>query len=130
MATDNDLSSSRAKPDSPGGSCATLTGLLEALAGDREALADLVRDFLASCPEHLNSISAAVRAGNAQHLERSAHHFKGSLGIFCRNEPLALTQQLIDMGEHNDLTRAARTLELLEREMEQLVLSLEQYAGR
>ena len=65
-----------------------------------------------------------------RHLERSAHQFKGCLGIFCRTEPLSLTQRLIDMGERGTLAQAPRTLELLEGEMERLVASLREFTGR
>ena len=118
-----------APPGRPG-TPASLAGLLEALDGDREALSDLIGDFLASYPGHLQRISAAVRSGSASHLEKSAHQFKGSLGIFCRTEPLALTQCLMEMGERDALTQAPRTLELLEREMGPLVKSLREFTAR
>ena len=107
-----------------------LANLLDALEGDRAALVELIGDFLASYRGHLERISSAICHGDARHLEKSAHQFKGSLGIFCRSEPLNLTQSLIDMGERESLTQAPRTLELLEREMEQLVTSLREFAGR
>ena len=107
-----------------------LANLLEALEGDRAALVELIGDFLASYRGHLERISAAICDGDARHLEKSAHQFKGSLGIFCRSEPLSLTESLIDMGERESLTQAPRTLELLEREMEQLVTSLREFAGQ
>jgi HPt (histidine-containing phosphotransfer) domain-containing protein len=107
-----------------------LANLLDALEGDRAALVELIGDFLASYRSHLERISTAICDGDARHLEKSAHQFKGSLGIFCRSEPLSLTQSLIDMGERESLNQAPRTLELLEREMEQLVTGLRAFAGR
>jgi HPt (histidine-containing phosphotransfer) domain-containing protein len=104
-----------------------LQALLEALEGDREALVELIGDFLATYPGHLLHISEAICAGNARHLEKSAHKFKGSLGIFSRAEPLALTQRLIDMGERETLEQAPQTLDLLQCEMERLIQSLKTF---
>lgn len=101
-----------------------LSSLLDALEGDRQALNGLIGDFLASYRGHLDRMSGAISAGNARHLEKSAHQFKGSLGIFCRSEPLALTERLLEMGERQALTQAPHTLELLEQEMELLAANL------
>jgi HPt (histidine-containing phosphotransfer) domain-containing protein len=129
MDTENhDLPGALSAP--PRGAPATLSALLDALGGDRDALIGIVDDFLAVYPKHLKRISAAVRAGNAQQLEKSAHQFKGILGIFSRSAPLALTQRLIDMGERGTLTEAPQTLELLKEEMRQLALSLREFTGR
>jgi HPt (histidine-containing phosphotransfer) domain-containing protein len=114
--------------DNPCGTSAALANLLDALEGDREAVIGLIGDFLGSYRDHLGRISEAVGAGNAQLLEKSAHHFKGSLGIFCRTGPLSLTERLIEMGERDILTQAPHTLELLEGEMEKLALRLKEFA--
>jgi len=105
-----------------------LAGLLDALEGDQQALIGLIGDFLASYRGHLDRISGAICTGNARHLEKSAHQFKGSLGIFCHTGPLALTEQLMEMGEREALTQAPRTLELLEQEMEQLAANLREFS--
>jgi CheY-like chemotaxis protein/HPt (histidine-containing phosphotransfer) domain-containing protein len=104
-----------------------LSMLLEATEGDRGIVVELVGDFLASYRDRLDSMSAAISAGNAEDLEKSSHRFKGSLGLFSRTEPLNLTEQLIEMGERNSLAEAPRTLELLQMEMEKLVTSLMEF---
>jgi HPt (histidine-containing phosphotransfer) domain-containing protein len=128
MAQSTKLDYSKKIP--PRSSAEVLSELLAALEGDRQALEDLIGSFLASCQGHLQGISAAVHSENAQYLEKSAHHFKGSLGIFCQSEALAVTQRLIEMGEQNDLAQARQSLELLEQEVAALVLSLEDFMVR
>ena len=118
-----------ARRNSVPGASVELLALLDALEGDREALVELIGDFLATYPGHLLRISEAICAGDARHLQKSAHKFKGSLGIFSRAEPLALTQRLIDMGERETLDQAPQTLDLLEGEMEQLIHHLREVAG-
>jgi HPt (histidine-containing phosphotransfer) domain-containing protein len=129
MAKGNGVDASGLKKSSHS-SVEILSDLLAAMEGDRQALIDLIDSFLASYQAHLQHISAAVRSTNAQYLERSAHHFKGSLGIFCRTEALALTQSLMEMGEHNTLAQAPQTLELLEQEMATLAATLRAFIGR
>jgi len=117
----------RTPPRSP---AEILSDLLVTLEGDRQALSDLIGSFLASYQGHLQHISTAVCTGNAQYLEKSAHHFKGSLGIFCQTEALALTQRLMEMGERNTLAGAPEALELLEQEMAVLVGTLREFIDR
>ena len=118
---------SRKNPPSP---AEILFDLLVTLEGDRQALSDLIGSFLASYQGHLQQISDAVCAGNARYLEKSAHHFKGSLGIFCQTEALVLTQRLMEMGERNNLAGAPETLELLLQEMAALVATLREFIDR
>jgi HPt (histidine-containing phosphotransfer) domain-containing protein len=107
-----------------------LTDLLQALEGDREALGALIGSFLASYRGHLQHISAAIGSANATSLERSAHHFKGSLGIFCQTEALVLVQRLMEMGERNTLDQAPQALERLELEVAALAATLRAFIGR
>jgi len=106
-----------------------LADLLEAMEGNMDAVICIIEQFLACYGDHIGRISAAVSAGNAVELQASAHQFTASLGLFCRTEPLKLTQRLTEMGEKNSLTEAPRTLELLEVEMEKLVAGLTEFAG-
>jgi len=107
-----------------------LSHLLDALEGDQQALVDLIGDFLVSYPAQLERISAAISSGSARHLEKSAHHFKGCLGIFCHSEPLALTDRLLEMGEQENLVQAPEILQLLQQQMEQLAAGLREFSGR
>jgi HPt (histidine-containing phosphotransfer) domain-containing protein len=107
-----------------------LVELLEAVAGDRGIAIRLVGEFLASYRVSLDGISAAVSAGRAGEVERRAHQFKGCLGVFCRTEPLELTQRLIDLAEGNSIAEAPQTLNQLEIEMEKLVAGLTDFVAR
>jgi hypothetical protein len=107
-----------------------LADLLEAMEGNRAAVICIIEQFLSFYRDHIDRISAAVSAGNAGELQKNAHLFTSSLGLFCRTEPLKLTQHLTEMGERNSLTEAPRTLELLEMEMEKLVAGLTEFASR
>jgi HPt (histidine-containing phosphotransfer) domain-containing protein len=107
-----------------------LSDLLLALEGDREALRALIDSFLSSSPGHLQHISVAVSTANAPYLEKSAHHFKGSLGIFCQTEALALVQRLMEMGERKNLDQAPQALERLELEMVGLTETLRAFIDR
>jgi len=116
--------------ENPRSSKELLSDLLQALEGDREALDALIDSFLASYPGHLQHISVAVGTADAPYLEKSAHHFKGSLGIFCQTEALELVQRLMEMGERSNLDQAPQALERLEPEMVALSATLRAFIDR
>ena len=120
------ISAGAAAPEIP----EALVELMEAVAGDRSIAILLVGEFLVSYRASLDGISAAVMAGHAGELERRAHQFKGCLGVFCRTEPLELTQRLIELAEGKSLAEAPQTLEQLEIEMEKLVADLIDFVAR
>lgn len=107
-----------------------LANLLDATEGDRGLVVELIGEFLASYRDRMAEMASASRAGNAQGLEKSAHRLKGSLGLFCQEEPLQLTERLIAMGEGNNLTEVPWTVELLQLELEQLEVRLRAFARR
>jgi HPt (histidine-containing phosphotransfer) domain-containing protein len=60
---------------------------------------------------------------------RAAHCLKGELGYLDAAGASQAAQQLEDMGHENDLSHAAETLVVLEREMARLHLALKDPSG-
>jgi HPt (histidine-containing phosphotransfer) domain-containing protein len=54
---------------------------LDHTGGDRELLGQLCTVFLAECPTELQEVRAAVQAGSAYTIERTAHKLKGSTSV-------------------------------------------------
>jgi len=123
------LNERAATKDSGSETVDALANLLEAMQGNRGIVNEIIGEFLASFRDRLDEISAAVSAGNSGDLQKRAHLFTTSVGLFSRSEPLMLTQRLTEMGEQNNLEEAPRTLELLEMEMEKLAVELLEYSG-
>jgi HPt (histidine-containing phosphotransfer) domain-containing protein len=60
-----------------------LAALMDRLAGDRELLQELIGLYLDDEQTLIDQVAAAVAAGDAVWLGRSAHTLKGSVGNFC-----------------------------------------------
>ena len=56
--------------------------VLERVGGDKELLAEVVGLFLEDCPKLFEQMSAAIRRGDAEELQKVAHTLKGSVGNF------------------------------------------------
>jgi HPt (histidine-containing phosphotransfer) domain-containing protein len=60
-----------------------VAALMDRLDGDRELLRELIGLYLEDEPSLIDQMAAAVSAGDAPRLARSAHTLKGSVGNFC-----------------------------------------------
>lgn len=102
--------------------------LLEGVDGDRRLLRELIRVFLADCPQRLAEIKEAVRRGDAEALRRAAHTLKGSVGNFTAKKPFEVSQRLEAMGTDGDLDTAGDACATLERELTLLNVELRKLA--
>ena len=65
---------------------AALDTLLEAIGGDAQALADLIRSFIEDSPDLMARIETAARSGDAEALRTAAHTMKSSAADFGAGE--------------------------------------------
>src|SRR5712692_5744525 len=91
--------------------------LLAGVDGNRRLLRELVRLFLADCPQHLAEIKEAIRRGDAGALRRAAHTLKGSVGNFAAKNAFTAAQRLEIMGGEGDLDTAGEAGVTLESEL-------------
>lgn len=91
--------------------------LLEGVDGNRRLLHELVRLFLADCPQRLAKIKEAIRRGDAEALGRAAHALKGSVGNFAAKNAFAAAQRLEIMSRDGDLDTAGEACLTLESEL-------------
>jgi HPt (histidine-containing phosphotransfer) domain-containing protein len=98
--------------------------LLAGVDGDSRLLCELVRLFLADCPQGLAKIKNAIRCGDAGALGRAAHTLKGSVGNFATRNAFAAAQRLEIMGRDGDLDNAGKAFMTLESELARLTEEL------
>jgi two-component system, sensor histidine kinase and response regulator len=91
--------------------------LLAGVDGNRRLLREIVRLFLADCPQRLAEIKDAIRRGDAVALGRAAHTLKGSVGNFAAKNAFAAAQRLETMGRDGDLDTASDACVTLESEL-------------
>jgi two-component system sensor histidine kinase/response regulator len=102
---------------------------LDRLGGDEALLLELCQIFLEESPKQLQKVRQAVAEADAQAVMRAAHCLKGELGYLGAAGASQAAQQFEDMGHENDLSHAAETLVVLEREMASLHLALKDPSG-
>jgi PAS domain S-box-containing protein len=98
--------------------------LLAGVDGNRRLLRELVRLFLADCPQRLAEIKEAVRRGDSEALRIKAHTLKGSVGNFAAKHAFAAAQRLEIMGREKDLAEAGDARMALELELARLTEGL------
>ena len=91
--------------------------LLDRVGGDRQALAKLVRLFLADSRTLLAQVSKAVEGKNAPGLRSAAHALKGSVANFAAPAATAAAARLQEMGERGHLAEASLALANLDQEL-------------
>ena len=120
-----------AKPLQPGELVATITRLtpgttldaarlLERVGGDRRALVEVARIFLADAPKRLVEIRGAIARGDAGALRAAAHALKGAASNFSATGVTESAFELQQIGDAGELGEAPAALERLEAEMRTL----------
>jgi signal transduction histidine kinase/CheY-like chemotaxis protein len=95
-------------------------GLLEIVGGMPRIARELVRLYRQNGPELMEKIRKAVEAADARGLKESAHALKG-MSLNLSAGPVAeASLRLERLGRSEDLTRAAREFQVLEREVARL----------
>jgi two-component system, sensor histidine kinase and response regulator len=109
---------------SPADAVVDYAALLAGVDGSRRLLRELVRLFLADCPQRLAEIKEAIRGGDAGALSRAAHSLKGSVGNFAAKYAFAAARRLEIMGRDGSLDNADEALMTLESELVRLTEEL------
>ena len=84
---------------------------LERVDGDEELLRELCQIFLQESPKLLVNLRRAIVDTDAQAVMCAAHSLKGELGYLGAAGASQAAQELEDMGQKNNLFRAADTLD-------------------
>jgi two-component system sensor histidine kinase/response regulator len=98
--------------------------LMARFEGDTKLLQQACDLFRQSYPKQLSQLRAAVRSGDAEAVERTAHTLKGSVGNFGGAVPVEAALRLEKMGHAHDLRHALEAIDELESEIERLIPAL------
>ncbi|MGA9356434.1 MAG: response regulator [Terriglobales bacterium] len=101
------------------------TEALERVMGDENLLEEVCQIFLQESPKLLRRLQAAVSAGDAGEVMRAAHSLKGESSYLSASGVFQAARVLEEMGRRQELSGAAETLAVLERDMAGLLLELE-----
>ncbi len=102
---------------------------LSRVGGDADLLSEIARLFLTDAPHMLNAIEAAIRAGDAGALERSAHAFKGCVSNFGAATATSIAFSLEQMGRRSELGGASEAFARLCAEQEAVEVELLRLIG-
>ena len=100
---------------------------LQRVDGDLDLLAEIAGLFLADAPAMLADITAAVAAGDAGEVSRTAHRLKGSILTFGAPNAAAAALRLEHNGRAGDLTTAQVDVECLAAETDRLRIELKSF---
>lgn len=98
---------------------------LSRVGGDEELLKEIAAVFLADYPNSLREIHAAIAAGEANQLERSAHSLKGSVANFGARDAVACALRLEEMGRAGKIQDGDEILRALEHALAALQVELQ-----
>lgn len=102
---------------------------LASVDGDRELLQEVVGMFIQEYPSSVAAIRKAIDEQNAHSLDRAAHTLKGMAGNFGAHIVVEAALKLEMMGKSGQFAGAGETFALLQKELEQVRVALEQFAG-
>ena len=94
--------------------------MLASVGGDVELFQELVSLLVADYPEHLSKIRQAVKRGDGEALERTAHALKGANGNFAARKPFAKAFELETMGREGHFQDSMEICDVLERQLRHL----------
>ncbi len=103
--------------------------VLELLGGDRALLSEISRIFLAESPKMLAAIRLGVAESDASAVHFAAHALKGSVGNFSAATVFEAVRILEEMGQREDLSKAAAAVATLEQELARLQPVLAAFAA-
>lgn len=100
---------------------------LERTENDEVLLKEMVRIFLDMSPELLDSISKAIRKGEAEELRQSAHTLKSAAGSIGANRVFRAAYYLEQIGRKNRTELASKEFEDIKVRLEELGTVLIRY---
>jgi HPt (histidine-containing phosphotransfer) domain-containing protein len=95
--------------------------------GDGEIMCSLIDIFLEQIGGMMDAIREAIKSGNADQLEKSAHRLKGSISIFSAETATQVAFELEKTGCSGDLQHASETLARLEQQITLFKPALENF---
>jgi CheY-like chemotaxis protein len=113
-----------------GGAAIDRARLLERVGGDRRALREVARLFLADAPRRLAEIRAAIAGADARALRSAAHALKGAVANFAAPAATEAALELQKLGDAADLSEAPLAFERLKRELAAVRRALQDLIGR
>lgn len=97
---------------------------LERVGGDLELLQEVARLFIDDCPNCMQSIRAAIDAGDPKALERAAHNLKGAVANFGAKNTVEAALKLEQMGRAGQIEGAEQAYSALSASLERLTPEL------
>ena len=94
------------------------------LGGDDELLRELAAVFMAGSAQQMQSITDAVRGGDADAVQRTAHSLKGAVGNFAARHAYDTALRLEQIGRDGDLAEAEAVMHALNEAIDRLQLEL------
>ncbi len=94
--------------------------LWEQIDGDRELLSDVAALFKDDCPIRLDDCRAAVAAGDAERLARSAHSIKGAASTLAAQATYHAAYALEKLGQTANFADAPPAIARLDAELKRL----------
>jgi len=88
--------------------------------GDRDAVLELVGDFLQLLDEQKKSIAEALAGSNPDNLRREAHSIKGGAAVLSVGPLMEAAAVLEAIGRSGDLAGGEEAFSKLEREVDRL----------
>jgi HPt (histidine-containing phosphotransfer) domain-containing protein len=102
--------------------------LMRRVEGDETLLSDLARTFLATAPDQMAAIEAAIERGEGAAIVRAVQTLKGSVSTLGALAAVKAAGRVEMLGDAGDLRGARGARRDLEAEMERLSRALAPYA--
>ena len=105
------------------------TQLLDRVGNDMDFLAETVEMLASDGRTLVSEIRAAIAAGDAPALGRSAHALKGMISNFCAPAAQDAALAMEKLGKSGDLAAAPRAADALGTQVESLITELQKFVG-
>ncbi len=103
----------------------TLTGLLEAVGGDLEFLAELLAEYFRDSPAQFQNMATALSSNDAEAFRRAAHSLKSNSANFGALGLSGRFKELEEMGKSGNLEGAGTLVAEADTEYQQVKIVLE-----
>jgi HPt (histidine-containing phosphotransfer) domain-containing protein len=97
---------------------------LEQLGGDEALFREVMDIFLDQAPKHLAALLDAVKQGQAETVEATAHTLKGELGYLGIPEILQRASEIEERGRSKDVSAVAGLLPQFEADINGLLTAI------
>lgn len=119
-----DATATQTGPEQEEPSIFDLPAAMERVDGDADLFRTMAELFVEQGPQDLAEAQAALAAGDAAAVARSAHRLKGAVLQFCAPTVFALTKRLEELGKAGDLNSAPAVCAQLHTELLRLCAAL------